>query len=94
MHIVNKNFLNFITFLLFSDSKDATLFYLIHGVLKPNKILKDTGKPTIGESQKAVIKFIEGEVQADLYTGEAPLILVKNNIFSIEKIWVITRLAR
>lgn len=65
------------------------MLYVIHGVLKPEKNFNH-GRPTIADSQTATIKFIEGDVQADLYSGEPPFILIQKNIYSIEKIMVVT----
>lgn len=92
--ILFLHFLTFLTifsnfFLIFKDSKDAVLIYVIHGVLKPSKISKN-GKSTIAESQESVIKFIDSDVEANLYTGQPPFILVKKNLYSIEKIWIVT----
>lgn len=72
------------------DSKDAVIIYVIHGVLKPERHVKNVGRPSIAESQLAAIKFIEQDVQADLYTGEPPFILIKQSIYSVEKVMVVT----
>lgn len=85
MQILTK----WITIFLFSDTKDAIFIYLLHGILKPERISKEVGKATIAESQMATIKFIESEIQLNLYTGHSPFLLVQKSLFDVKEIFVV-----
>ncbi|KAI8116875.1 hypothetical protein CVS40_11142 [Lucilia cuprina] len=58
------------------NSKDAVLIYLIHGVLKPDRCHKDIGRPTIADSQMSTIKFLEEDIEVDLYSCQPPFLLI------------------
>lgn len=56
----------------------------MHGILKPEGMSKEKGRATIAESQLSSIKFVETDIQIDLYAGTSPFILIKNDVFSIK----------
>lgn len=61
----------------------------MHGIVKPERQSKEHGKSSIAESQLSTIKFIENDVQLDLYSGDSPFLLIKQNIFAVQEIFVI-----
>lgn len=61
----------------------------MHGVLKPEKYSKESGRPTISDSQTSTIQFIQKDIELNLYTGHPPFLLIKNSIYNVEAVFIV-----